>query len=432
MNKLLRSNILITTLAVLLMSFMPAHAQTQQFPYFPQTAENMITNGSLERANPANPNFPQDFSCGTYGANDAKCTIIRDGAVRKGVQVTATVFDESIDGDGKVIFKDVAVVPGVPYAFRQALHTIRLNQDSPVKVEWVVRYLRADGSLIKHDGFIPVAESPAGWNKLIMRFTPPSEAAWATAFCRLLSVGTIQSDEFLMVRDSFVKTPFVLTADDGYKEHESTVSGMLQQYDIYGTFFVFPNGLGDARRVSLLNLNGLTAAGHEIGHHSYDHAENIPLMDQQQQVLQIFTSKTIAGEQIGGSQYIRVYAYPNNQYIVNGIDADKWVRGAFQAARISDEGLNLRTQDHYRILSVVVDRVLHPDVIPYFKSQIDLACETGRAIVPLIHQVDGSGSRYSITRAELGEILKYAKQKIDAGQMESLTMSGLVSRMVDL
>lgn len=107
--------------------------------------------------------------------------------------------------------------------------------------------------------------------------------------------------------------PIVLTFDDGYKDAFTVAFPLLKKYGLTGTFFVFTQPVEEENRdyLSWQEIELMSAAGMEIGCHSYSHPD---LRDQPDDVLvtELIDSKKEIESHI--NEPVLTFCYPANTY----------------------------------------------------------------------------------------------------------------------
>jgi len=117
--------------------------------------------------------------------------------------------------------------------------------------------------------------------------------------------------------------PIILTFDDGYLDHYTTVYPLLRQYGFTGTFFVVGNFIGQPGYMTLEQIAELAAAGMEIGGHTQTH-RNLAR-----------TPYEVAIKEISQSlSHANVFAYPSGQYSYETLDI---ISGLGIAAAVTTE-----------------------------------------------------------------------------------------------
>jgi peptidoglycan/xylan/chitin deacetylase (PgdA/CDA1 family) len=97
----------------------------------------------------------------------------------------------------------------------------------------------------------------------------------------------------------------ILTFDDGYDDHYTNALPILQQEGMTGTFFIIRNFIGRPRYMTQVQINGLQAAGMELGAHTLNHKDLSRL------------TPSAARQEIAGSltsNLAPVFAYPSGLY----------------------------------------------------------------------------------------------------------------------
>lgn len=85
---------------------------------------------------------------------------------------------------------------------------------------------------------------------------------------------TVTIDDYYQFRTrgaALPPKPMILTFDDSHAEHYTIAARELQQYGFTGAFFIMTVVLGKPNYLSEPDIRALSAAGHTIGAHTWDH-----------------------------------------------------------------------------------------------------------------------------------------------------------------
>ncbi len=151
----------------------------------PPAGANLISNNSLETANPAAPTLPTSWQTGKWGTNTTTFTYPvagQDGAKAASINVTAYT-----SGDVKWYFNDVNVTPGTLYTFSNFYK-------SSVATNITVQFKKTDGSFTYLSLGNPAAAT--AWTQFSATFTPPAGTVSVTVFHLINKVGTLSVDNY--------------------------------------------------------------------------------------------------------------------------------------------------------------------------------------------------------------------------------------------
>jgi peptidoglycan/xylan/chitin deacetylase (PgdA/CDA1 family) len=132
------------------------------------------------------------------------------------------------------------------------------------------------------------------------QMTALSAAGWHT-----ITMGDLGDDLRLGIQPS-PKT-FVVTFDDGYEDGYTYAYPILLRHGFVGTYFVIGSRIGQADQLTVAELQTLNAAGCEIGNHTMDHVDLVPLTPENQ-VREIYDNSALIARDIG--VWPQSFAYP--------------------------------------------------------------------------------------------------------------------------
>ncbi len=151
-------------------------------------SENIISNPSMETANPSNANQPLDWSTDRWGTNAATFTYpvvgYLGGSASK-VQLTART-----SGDAKWYFKEVPVIPNKDYVFSD-------NYTSNISSVIVLTYKLTTGSYSYVTAKTLAAST--SWATATVNFKTPANVSTMTVYHLINKVGTLTTDNYSLV-----------------------------------------------------------------------------------------------------------------------------------------------------------------------------------------------------------------------------------------
>jgi peptidoglycan/xylan/chitin deacetylase (PgdA/CDA1 family) len=163
--------------------------------------------------------------------------------------------------------------------------------------------------------------------------------------------------------------------------------------------------------MTLTQIKALSQAGHEIGSHTVHHYDLTTLSLAQ---LRGELSQSLSYLQKKVTRSVSNFAYP---YGVYSQLTDQEVRRYYGSARSSDEGLNPKAG--FNVYNIRSEYITPQTTLSQFQSWLDEAKNQKKWLVLMYHQVDNSGSDYSVTPTMLAQ------------QLQSLQNSGLVVKTVN-
>lgn len=385
---LFMSNIVPVFLGVVLFEPLSAHAAL---------GPNLIVNPGLETANSSGG--PAGWSRGRWGTNSAVFTYPVPGfSSARAARVSLTAYTS---GDAKWYFTDVPVQAGSAYQFSDFSR-------SNLKSHITVRYRYTNGSY----QYVDIGTMPAssGWQQFTGKFSVPSGVAALTMFHLIKNVGWLDTDSYsLRKMDSnplrFTQGIISLNFDDGLLSTYQNALPILNRAGLRSTQFIVTGRMRDsfASYVKVNQVLAMQSQGHEIGAHTRTHSD-----------LTVLSADILQGEVAGsrqdlldiGATPINFFAYPFGSY--NDTVKQSVQSAGFSAARSSDGGYNLKTQDVF-ILNRQGIRVY--TTVDQAKGYIDTALRDKSWLILVFHAVDYSGTEYSATPETLQRIVDYLKLK---------------------
>ncbi|HSX42396.1 MAG TPA: polysaccharide deacetylase family protein [Candidatus Saccharimonadales bacterium] len=368
-----------------------------------RAADNLIANPSVELAT-TNPNQPDSWQTGyLWGDLDASYQYLNTGyQSQHSLKITVSRF---VSGDAKWFFDPFAVTPNQAYRFTD-------SYQASIATQVVAAVTKTDNST----QYIGLKDAPAtsAWASYSDTFVAPAAAASVTVYHLINAVGSLTTDNFSLsaVSSTFNRGMVSLTFDDGWASQASAGAPILNQFNDKATFYIITGVVGHAADgyMTLNQAKALAQAGQEIGSHTVTHPDlttlSLKRLDQElSQSLNYLKTKV--------TPVVADFAYPYGAY--NAVTTRE-VKKYYRSARTSDVGLNTKTGfDPYRIQS---EYVTPQTTLADFQGWLDQAKNQNAWLVVMYHQVDNSGSAYSVTPALL------------TAQLQALQNSGLAVKTV--
>lgn len=138
--------------------------------------------------------------------------------------------------------------------------------------------------------------------------------------------------------------PVILSFDDGYEEHRRVVLPILTHYGFFGTFFVFPSGLGLPGYMSWADVGDLRDAGMEIASHTQSHVA-LPTLDDASLAAELRGSRETLEDRLGVR--IDALAYPFGLYDDRCVAAAR--AAGYRVAATTDPGSHQTTDRALRL-----------------------------------------------------------------------------------
>lgn len=237
---------------------------------------------------------------------------------------------------------------------------------------------------------------------VFMTLAPIVSMVWFGAL--FLAPDTRQVEELSIVASApdprLFQEPLVsVTFDDGWESIYSEAAPIMSRYDIVSTQYILPGTFADKNYMSVDQVSSLKQAGHEITSHTYSHrkltslsssdvAQELELSKQILQKYNLIDNEPNFAAPLGAvnptvtNAISKQYYSSRNTYgnIANGIDAmDVNLAGSF---------------DRYNIMGYSAGQYTTDDD---FRAAIAYTQANNGWFVPIYHQIDYSGERYSVT-----------------------------------
>ncbi|HEX7491639.1 MAG TPA: polysaccharide deacetylase family protein [Candidatus Limnocylindrales bacterium] len=132
------------------------------------------------------------------------------------------------------------------------------------------------------------------------QMTALSAAGWHT-----ITMGQLGDDLRLGIQPT--AKSFVVTFDDGYEDGFTYAYPILVRHGFVGTYFVVGSQIGTADHLTVAELQTLHETGSEIGNHTIDHIDLVPLTPENQ-VREIYGNSDLIARDIG--VWPQSFAYP--------------------------------------------------------------------------------------------------------------------------
>lgn len=364
----------------------------------PQDPSNLIPNPSLESADASG--MPQNWSKGGWGTNARSLSYPVAGYLSsKAARVDITQYTS---GDAKWYFNDVSVSPGTALQFSD------FSRNS-TKSYITVRFTLSDGTFQYLD--LGSLDPSSAWQQFSIPFTAPLNTVSLTIFHLIKGVGFLETDNYSLAKLPNDPTKFnqgliSINFDDGWLSTYQNAFPILDQAGFKSDTFIITSRMASGTYPTYVKVNDVRAmqsAGHVIGAHTQTHPDLTAIPPNQAQA-EITGSRNDLFA-IGASP-VNFFAYPFGAY---NDSVKQMVKDAgFVAARSSDGGYNMKTQDRFALRR---QPMINTTTIDQVKNYIDTAIADKTWVILLFHEVDTSGNTYSVTPALFQQIVDYLKSK---------------------
>lgn len=386
---------------------------TETIPPAPIDPDNLVTNPSLETTASGGPDgwlqngWGSHTTTPTYVTNDG-----HDGS--NSAKVTISDYQ---DGDEKWYFKPInSVKPEMPYMFSSWYKT---NTQPHV----VIAYTDSNGTDSYMSMADPTAPSVAAteWQHYTSSFTLPTGATNMSVYMLLSSNGWLQVDDYSVksyVPVTFSNPIISLTFDDGWKSVYKNALPKLKKYNMQSTQYIVSGFIDTPRYMTQSMISAFQAQGSEIAGHTITHPD-LTTLTPQELTYELSQSQSSLRSLFGASVAENL-ASPYGAYNATTIDA---IRPYYRSQRSTDAGYN--TRENFNIYNIVVQNIIVTTTPAEVASWVEHAKADNSWLVIVYHQVDRSGSEYSVTPAHLNRELA----NIKASGVEVKTVSGALDEI---
>lgn len=364
----------------------------------PPDSNNLISNPSFEYSNGAGTS-PVKWSKGNWGSNTS--TFIFPISGYQSSNAAEIQMNAYSSGDAKWYFDEVPVNPGEAYSFSDFYK-------SNTKTYITVRFKQTDGTFKFLD--IGTVEASTDWQTFSSTFTVAANTVSLTIFHLLKNNGTLAVDAYSLKKiesdpSKFSTGMVSIHFDDGWRSAYENAVPILNAQGFKSTNFIVsgrlnPNYPGYIQSPELLALQ---AQGHEIGAHTRTHPDLTTLSTSQMQNEIVGSRNDLTDI---GITPVNFFAYPYGAY--NTQTKSVVQNAGFSAARSSDGGYNLKTQD---LSALRRQSMTSNTTFAQAKNYIDTAMNDKTWVILLFHEVNYTGNQYSVSPELFQEIVDYLASK---------------------
>ena len=286
-------------------------------------------------------------------------------------------------------------------------------------------------AIVEEEPVLPAAADEVEPDEENMAY-PLSEIAEPDASFTLSSatVGEAESS-ILLAAEATATAKLLFTFDDGAKETITLAAPVLAEKGFEGTAYVgesidvqdwaVSGMLTEADLEVLYSIYGWDLANHSANHMWLGDRTDATTIEAFQQDYLDNQNWLLANGWIRGAYHV---AYAGGSYNEQLIESLKKI--GVDTARTTIYGVETSpVNDYYKLQTVNVIYGLD-----YVKGQIDKAVSTGSPIILMIHGINDSGQRYTITPAEFQEIVDYVTAYTDQGRLGVTTISDWYNSLV--
>lgn len=214
----------------------------------------------------------------------------------------------------------------------------------------------------------------------------------------------------------FNEPVITIAFDDGWETTYSNAFPIMEEFGIDSTQFIISGTFTEAIYMSPAQIKHMISRGHDFQSHSVTHGD-FTKMSKEDLYSELYTSRTEI-EQVTGKP-VEDLAVPLGAY---NNDVKAAAKTWYRSLRTTQPGINTRANfDAYEILSPSIQ---HAYSVEDVQKLIDEAKRTNGWLILTYHQVDNSGTKYSVTPTQFRD------------QMQAVANSGIdivtYSKVIDL
>jgi len=197
--------------------------------------------------------------------------------------------------------------------------------------------------------------------------------------------------------DPFNEPIISVTFDDGWESAYSEGLPVMQRYGIKSTQFILAESFDDPSYVSVGQVESFIDAGHEIASHSVTHAD-LTALDDAGLNYEVAESKAILSKKF---PITNDFASPLGTFNDRTIEQ---IKKSYRSARNTEADLkngvydaDANTKNNFDRYNINAFTVRSDTTLEELKNYVEYAKANNAWIVITYHQIDNSGSLYSVT-----------------------------------
>lgn len=360
----------------------------------PPEEGNLIANASFGSVDSSG--LPSQWTKGRWGVNETSFVFPAEGYGSAAGAEVRMISRQS--GDAKWAFAPVSVSSGKEYEYKD-----RFKSDAATYL--TAEFIRADGSAFYED--LAVLPASPSWSEASAKVVIPEGVVKARVFHLINSVGSLTISVPSMKGGDVPpseRAVISINFDDGRKDTFDRIMPFLNSRGVKSTQYVVTGRMFDGfpAFIKVPDILAAASAGHEIGAHSRTHTD-----------LTAIGGETLQNETAGARQDLfdigiaRVdsFAYPFGAYNDSAMNA---VRNAgFTSARSTDNGVNIPGSINAFALKRANMGI--NTTFEQAKAWIDDAVANKTWLILVFHEVDYSGTLYSVKPELFEKVIDYAK-----------------------
>lgn len=329
-----------------------------------------------------------DWRATAYGNNSVAFNIIET----QHAKVLRINMNNFVSGDAKWQTKPIDVVAG---------QTIRVSSDYRTNVATTVNATLTYKNGSKKYITLSRLASTEQWYGQSSELIVPNNVSNVRFAIILNDNGWLESRNYSIEKidtPNFKRGIASFTFDDGWKSIHEQGLPLFEKYNIDTTQFVVANYDINEAYMSEEQIRDLQKYGHNIGSHSFSHADH-KLLHDADLAREVAGSRTVLNSKFGG---VNNFATPFGRY---NEEVNTVIRQCYQSHRTTDTGYNAPGYDRYQVRVQNVEVNTSVDEI---REWANFAKEHNLWLVLVYHQVEDGGA-YSVDTKTLESHLKAVK-----------------------
>lgn len=328
-----------------------------------------------------------DWESSRYGVNDGVATIASPQPAS--TAILRVDMNSLKDGDVKWVSPRITAQAGeyITVTFRY-----RSNQEfKPTAV-----FIDTDGDA----QYIPqtVLSGSESWKTEKLSFVVPANTQSIRFAANLEDEGWLETQGYVFESQPLPRLNRGIasfTFDDGWKSIHNEGLPLFERYGVKTTQYVVADYEGNSAYMDQKMIKDFQKAGHDIGSHSFSHAD-LTTLGKEKLDIEVAGSSRLLNDSYGG---VNNFAAPFGRY---NDEVTNSIARCYQSHRTTDAGFNAAGYNRYKIKVQNVEVDTTPEQI---RAWADFAQQNRLWLVLVYHQVE-SGGEYSVDSKVLESHLK--------------------------
>jgi len=356
--------------------------------------ENLILNGSVEVADPLDPDRPQFWSSSGEGTNTR--AFVYDTNGHDSARSVRVEVSDYVDGYAHWTHRSASIIGGTFYTFSAYIRGT-VEARTMIRNQWkpgAGYYGTGDSYRLKR-----AVPNPFAWTKFSETFFVPQGVQSVRIHFAVEGNGTFSSDDYTLEETAYPpnsnrQAMISIMADDEWLNFKSNAVPVMNEYGFKGTFYVCSGRIGEYNKLTEGDILGLHGQGHEIAAHSVTHG-HLTSMQPEEMATEIAESKAELNRLLGG-EFVTNFATPFGDHD-NRLDTvlrEQGFDGIWQSAYGSNRNLNgwFNYPENFHPLNIRTFSMKDWVTMAQFRDLLDLARDNGLWLTLTYHQVVGDRS----------------------------------------